>query len=372
MDPDRLAFLALHFIPGIGTALLKQLIGYCGSATEVLRQTRSSLLKIPGIGEATTKAIRSGAGMKDAERELKHAEKEGVQLLFYTDASYPQRLRPIDDAPTLLYVKGNINLNQSRTVGIVGTRKATHYGRACVEELLEGLMPHRVVIVSGLAYGIDIHAHKEALRHGMATVGVLGSGLDVIYPGAHRDTANRMTNQGALITENHFGAQPDAHHFPERNRIIAGLCDALVVVEASDKGGALITAEIANSYNRDVFAIPGNLHSQYSTGCNRLIKTHKANLLTSVADLEYIMNWRQDELAQANQLALELGDLADEERQLLTLLREKRRSLSIDELGYLCPWPQGQLSALLLSLEFKNRVISLPGKLYTLRGKGNS
>lgn len=365
MDPERTCFLALHFIPGIGDILLKQLISYCGSAQQVFQQSRQKLLKIPGIGDITAEAIRNGKPLHLAEHELRKAEKDQVQILFYTDSAYPHRLKTMEDAPSVLYVKGNTNLNALRTIGIVGTRKATPYGKACVEELIKDLVPHQPLVISGLAYGIDIHAHKEALKHGLSTAAVLGSGLDVIYPAVHTDTAQRLVNQGALVTENPFGSKPDAHNFPQRNRIIAGLCDAIIVVEAGEKGGALITAELANSYNRDVFAVPGNIHSPCSAGCNRLIKTHKANLLTSVRDLEYIMNWSQEQLAEATQLALDLDELGEEERRVLTILRDKNRSLSLDELGFITGHGPGVLSALLLGLEFKNRIRALPGKMFT-------
>ena len=367
MDQERLAFLALYFVPGIGPVLIKQLISYCGSATEVLRQAKHKLLRIPGIGEATAEAIRTGISMRLAEQAAARAERDHVHILFFTDAAYPIRLTSIEDAPVVLFVQGTVNFNHARTVGIVGTRKATGYGKGCVEELVKELVPHQPHIISGLAYGIDIHAHKEALRQGLQTLAVLGSGLDIIYPAPHKETASRIVNQGALVTENPFGTGPDAHNFPQRNRIIAGLCDALIVVEASDRGGALITAEIANSYNRDVFAIPGNLHQPWSVGCNQLIKTHKANLLTSVRDLEYIMNWTKEQLEQAAQLSLELEDLDDEERHILGLLKDKKRTLSIDELSFIAQVPQGKLASVLLSLEFKSRVMSLPGKRYSLK-----
>lgn len=367
MDQERLYFLALHFVPGVGDILIKQLISYCGSATEVFHQSRRKLLRIPGIGEVTTEAIVNGKSLREAEAEWQLAQKHQVEILFFTDAAYPTRLKTLEDAPSMLYVKGNINLNHPRTVGIVGTRKATPYGRVCVEELVQGLIPHQVHVISGLAYGIDIHAHKEALNHGLSTLAVLGSGIDIIYPSAHRETAGRLINQGALVTENHFGTQPDAHNFPQRNRIIAGLCDALVVVEAGEKGGALITADIANSYNRDVFAVPGNINSPYSLGCNKLIKTNRAHLLTSAKDVEYIMNWGPEQTRRDAQLTLELQDLPEEERSLLTLMRDKKRNLSIDELAGLLDLPQGQLASLLLSLEFKNRIVSLPGKRYMTR-----
>src|SRR6185295_17331439 len=291
MDSERLSFLALHLVPGIGDRLIKQLVSYCGSAENVFKTPKGKLLRIPGIGGVTAEAIRTENTLHEAEQELKKAEKEDVEILFYTDKKFPSRLKAIEDSPSLLYVKGNTNLNQAKIVAIVGTRQATAYGRGMVDRIVEGLVPHQALIISGLAYGIDIQAHKQALRQNLSTVGILGSGMDVIYPAAHKETARKMLDYGGLITENRFGTQPDAHHFPARNRIIAGLCDALIIVEAAEKGGALITAEIANSYNKDVFAVPGNIGQTFSEGCNKLIKINKAHLLASSKDVEYIMNW---------------------------------------------------------------------------------
>lgn len=367
MDQERIYLLALHFIPGLGDFLIKQLISYCGSAEEVFKQNKRHLLKIPGVGEMTTESIHKANCFSAAEAEFRRAEKDGIQILFFTDKSYPLRLKNIEDSPSLLYVKGNTNLNHPRTIGIVGTRNCTAYGRETVERLVHDAVPYSVLVVSGLAYGIDILAHREALKHGLPTLAVLGSGLDVIYPSAHLETANKIVNQGALITENHFGTKPDAHHFPERNRIIAGLSDALVVVEAAEKGGALITAEIANSYNKDVFAIPGNLDRVFSTGCNKLIKINKASLLTSAKDLEYIMNWGVGNQQGSTQLALDLSNLEPDEQTILRVLREKKRPTSMDELCSLTGIQQGLLSSVLLSLEFKNIIVSLPGKLYRER-----
>src|SRR5690606_16227964 len=211
--------------------------------------------------------------------------------IFYTDKNYPTRLKQINDAPSLLYVKGNVDFENQKMVAIVGTRKATEYGKRCVEDLVAELVPHRATIVSGLAYGIDIHAHKQAVKNDLPTFGVMGSGMDIIYPSAHKETAKKMFANGGLITEHPFGTKPDAHNFPARNRIVAALSDAVIIVEAAAKGGALITADIANSYNKDVFAMPGNLRQSHSAGCNNLIKSNRAHLLTSVKDLEYIMNW---------------------------------------------------------------------------------
>ncbi|HCM77049.1 MAG TPA: DNA-protecting protein DprA, partial [Cytophagales bacterium] len=297
----------------------------------------------------------------------KKAEKADTRILFYLDADYPQRLKQFDDSPTLLYVKGSVNLNASKTVGIVGTRQATSYGKEMVEKLITELVPHQPLIISGLAYGIDIQAHKLALQKNLSTLGVMGSGMDVIYPSVHKDTAMKMLEHGGLVTENPFGTKPDAHNFPARNRIIAGLSDALIVVEAAEKGGALITAEIANNYNKDVFAIPGAVGQTYSAGCNKLIKVNKAHLLTGIKDIEYIMNWNPSEpitTQGVSQLDLNLFD--PDELVVINMLREKKNAMVIDELSRKTSLSPSVLASLLLNLEFKNIVRSLPGKLYKL------
>lgn len=367
MSQERIALLALHFVPGIGDFLVKQLVSYCGSATSVFKMTKGKLLKIPGIGEASATALKNNQPFKEAEAELRRAEKENVQILFYLDQGFPQRLKQFDDCPSLLYLKGNADLNAKNTVAIVGTRQATAYGREVVETLVEGLIPYQPLVISGLAYGIDIHAHKQALKNNLSTLGVMGSGIDIIYPAAHRETALKMLDCGGLVTENHFGTKPDAHNFPARNRIIAALADALVVVEAAERGGALITAEIANNYNKDVFAVPGAIGQTFSEGCNKLIKINKAHLITGVEDIAYIMNWSADKPATetpGEQLNLALYDT--EEQNVMMLLKEKNGPMAIDELSRKSSLSPSTLASLLLNLEFKNAVRSMPGKLYKL------
>jgi DNA processing protein len=366
MDQERLSFLALHFTPGIGDFLLKQVVSYCGSAEQVFKTPKGKLLKIPGVGEVSAEAIKHGDTFKEAEKELKKAEREEVEIILYTDKKYPLRLKSIEDAPALLYYKGNQNLNVPKAVGIVGTRQATEYGEEMVERICQELAPHHPLIISGLAYGIDIAAHKAALKNNLPTIGVMGSGMDVIYPTAHKETAKKMQNLGALITENRFGTKPDAHNFPARNRIIAGMCDALIVVEAAEKGGALITADIANSYNKDVFAVPGNLIQSYSEGCNKLIKTNRANLYASVKDLEYIMNWSAETTAVA-QPVLDLSAFDADEQKVIHILKERNAPVMIDELSFKSSLSPSHLASLLLTLEFKNVVKSLPGKMFALR-----
>ncbi len=368
MDQERLSFLALHFTPGIGDHLVKQLISYCGSAEEVFKIPKGKLLKIPGIGNVSAEAIHSGNTFHQAETEFKKAEKNDVEILFYTDKKYPSRLKSIEDSPSLLYFKGNTNLNTAKTIGIVGTRQATQYGKEMVDKLVEQLVPHAPLIISGLAYGIDIQAHKQAIKNNLPTIGVLGSGIDIIYPAAHKETAKKMSDHGGLLTENSFGAKPDAHNFPARNRIIAGMCDALIVVEAAEKGGALITAEIANSYNKDVFAFPGSIGQTYSDGCNKLIKTNKANLLTSIKDIEYIMNWSVESDSSKNETSrhLDLSQFEPDEQKVISILREKNAPIMIDELSWKSELSPSLLASLLLALEFKNVVQSLPGKQFKL------
>lgn len=365
MDQRRLSLLALHFIPGLGDYLIRQLISYCGSAEKVFKTPKGKLRKVPGIGEITAESIRLGKPFALAEKELRRAEKENARLIFFTDDNYPSRLRQVNDAPSLIYLKGNVDLENPKAVGIVGTRQATAYGKKCVEELVQALVAHQTLIVSGLAYGIDIHAHKQALRNHLPTVGVMGSGLDVIYPGAHIDTARKMMDHGGLITEHPFGTQPDAHNFPARNRIVAALSDAVVIVEAAERGGALITAEIANSYNKDVFAFPGNIGQSHSSGCNNLIKSNKAHLITGIKDLEYIMNWGLDSKPSKKEV-FSFEHYSLEECTVLRILLENNNQIMIDELSWKSNLPVSQLASVLLGLEFKGTISSLPGKMYKL------
>jgi DNA processing protein len=367
MDQSRLSLLALHFIPGIGDRTMRQLISYSGSAERIFKMPRGKLLNIPGIGAVTAESIIKGKPFAVAEQEIKRAETADVKLVFFTDKDYPSRLKALSDAPSLLYCKGNLDLECAKTVGIIGTRQATKYGRELVEQLVQDLKPHAPLIVSGLAYGIDIHAHKHAVKQGLPTVGVMGSGIDVIYPAAHREVVHKMLDLGGLVTENPFGTQPDAHNFPARNRIIAGLSDALIVVEAAERGGALITANIANSYNKDVFACPGNVGLSHSEGCNNLIKSNKASLLTSVKDLEYMMNWSvEDNMAAKPKAAMSVEGFEGNEQLVIQALAGCNGQLSLDELVWRLNLSIGQLASTLLGLELKGAVKSMPGKVYKL------
>ncbi|MEN7548676.1 DNA-processing protein DprA [Rapidithrix thailandica] len=357
--------MALGMVPGIGNKLFKSLISYCESAEQVFKAPHSFLKKVPGVGERLVAEIAKKATFALAEKELEKAAKLNIQLLFYMDEQYPFRLKQIYDAPSLLYFKGKTDLNTIKTIGIVGTRQASGYGFQMTNELVRELRRYsNILMVSGLAYGIDIHAHKACLDYQIPTVGVMANGVDSVYPYVHKEIAQRMLETGGLLSENRIGSLPDAPKFPERNRVIAGMCDAIIVVEAAKKGGALITAELANSYNREVFAVPGNLTQPYSLGCNYLIKTHKAHLIQSVDDLDYIMNWDLD--AKPPELLVPVH-LSEKEKTIIQCLKEKE--LLIDELSFKTQIPMNKLASLLLTMEFEGYVQALPGKKFALGKK---
>ncbi|HLO61323.1 MAG TPA: DNA-processing protein DprA, partial [Bacteroidales bacterium] len=289
-----------------------------------------------------------------------------IDTLFYLDENYPERLRHCEDAPVILYVKGKTDLNRSKIVSIIGTRNPTDYGKNMTRELVEkiaGSYPE-ILIVSGLAYGIDICAHKAALKNNLETVGVLGHGLSVLYPSSHREVARQMIDKGALITEFRHDEKPESPNFVKRNRIIAGLADATIVMESGEQGGALITADIANSYNRDVLAFPGRVNDRYSVGCNRLIKTNRAVLMEGLEDLEYLMGWQKSKPGEPLQKEL-FVELNPEETQLIELIRSDSNA-TIDMLAIRSDLPVSKVSALLLNLEFKGMIRCLPGKVYQM------
>ncbi|MES2807806.1 MAG: DNA-processing protein DprA, partial [Bacteroidota bacterium] len=285
--------IALTYLNKIGAGVAKVMVSYLGSAEAVFEASPAKLLTVPGIGDKRSKDLNLQEALEKAAIELKFVEKNNIDVLFYIDPRYPKRLKNCVDSPLLLYSKGNANYNNQKVISIVGTRNATDYGRQLCEELIAEIKQYDVLVASGLAHGIDVIAHKECLKHNVATVGVFGHGLDMIYPAANRTTAHKMLENGGWLTEYPSGTIANRENFPQRNRIVAGMADATIVVEASIKGGALITAEIANSYNRDVYAFPGRLGDTYSEGCNFLIRNNKAGLLTCVADLAYHLGWEK-------------------------------------------------------------------------------
>jgi DNA processing protein len=355
---------ALSFVKNLGPVAAKSLMAYLGGAEEVFKASPAKMSTIPGIGEKRASQWNFDEALKLAEKELEFADKQGIELIFYTDGRYPKRLKNCADSPILLYAKGNMELNMPKVISIVGTRNATDYGKQLCKQLIEELQQYNVLIVSGLALGIDVAAHKECLKLNMPTVGVLGHGLDRLYPSLNRGTADKMLANGGLLTEYPSGTMPDRENFPQRNRVVAGMADATVVIEASLKGGALITAEIANSYNRDVFAFPGRLDDVYSEGCNFLIRNNKASLLTCVADLAYSLGWEKaDNAKPVEQFSLPL-DLTNDERLIFDILQQNRTPLAIDELTIKANMPMSSLAMNLLNMEMQGYIRSLPGKTY--------
>lgn len=361
---DLLYKIAVTKIPKAGPVLVRQIIAWCGGIKEVFETPKKDLLKIPGIGKSMAEHILNKSALEKAEIELEFIEKNEIQTLFYLDKNFPQRLIHFNDAPLMLYYKGNMDLNHPRTVGIVGTRKPSEHGKIICQELVEGLKDYNVSIISGLAYGIDVTAHRKCLEVGIPTVGCLGHGLHMIYPAAHKKTAKEMVLNGGLLTEFTSDEKPDSPHFPMRNRIIAGLSDALIVVETARKGGSMISAHMANSYNKDVFAVPGRLKDPSSQGCNLLIKSHKAQLIESAEDIAYIMRWEKGEIPKMQQKEL-FVDLNPFEKKVIEHL-ENKDSESVDALSYITGFTQSELAGILLNLEFKGMIKSLPGKRYML------
>lgn len=357
--------IALNKIPSVGPVLAKLLMSYCGGAQGVFAEKKSQLLRIPHIGDKIAAHILAADPETLAQTELHFIEKNNIVVLSYRDEGYPQRLLEYDDAPLLLYYKGKADLNAARTIAIIGTRKPSEYGKTQTEKLIHDLKVFNPLIVSGLAYGIDTKAHQVALTEDLATVGVLGHGLDRLYPAQNKRLARDMLNsQGGLLTEFTSGTKPDAVNFPMRNRIIAALSDVIVVMESAQSGGSIITAELANSYHKDVFAFPGKITDTYSQGCNKLIKQHKASLIESATDIAYIMRWDTGKTEQTIQPKLFL-DLQPEEQLIYDYLKEKTEE-QFDNLHASIDLSIGQLSSLLLTMEFSGIVKSLPGKRYML------
>ncbi len=361
---DQLLYhIALSQIPGIGCVNAKNLIAYLGSAAAIFHAKESHFRKVPGIGPVLAKSIVENRDLDRAKRELEFIARYKITALSYLDDDYPKRLKNCMDAPLVLFSKGNIDWNVSRCVAIVGTRNATDYGKQICDTMVKQMAERgNYTVVSGLAYGIDSAAHKACLNYGLPTWGVLGHGLDRIYPPLHKPMAEKMLGNGGLISD--FSSKTDIgrQNFLRRNRIIAGLADAIVIVESADKGGALFTAEVANSYNRDVFAFPGRSIDEYSRGCNELIRQNKAGLIQSLDDLENLMGWQQKELAARKIQKQLFVSLNEEEQRVLDALTTD--PIYIDQLCQLLRMPLGRVSALLLALEFHGLVMSLPGKTY--------
>ena len=366
MNESLVYKIALSMISGIGGVLARNLIAYTGSVEGIFSEPAKTLTKIPGIGEVNAKRIKENGILARAEKEIEFITKKNINVLFYTDKEYPRRLKTCADAPILLYAKGNMNLDEQRVISVVGTRNATDYGKHVCDELIMKIAErkYQALIISGLAYGIDIHAHKAALKYNLPTVAVVAHGFDKIYPALHKEIALKMLDNGGLVTDFPSETKIDPSNFLRRNRIIAGLADATIIVESAQKGGALVTADIASSYNRDVFAFPGRAGDNFSKGCNQLIRNNGANLIEGIDDLEFFMGWETKSEKKAIQPKLFIDLLPDEEK-VVNLLRENGE-LFIDQISSELSLPVSRVSALLLNMEFKNILAALPGKMYRL------
>ena len=355
--------MALTLIPGIGDVNAKKLIAYCGGAEAVFEEKRKNLLNIPGIGERTVESIVSQNVLQRAERELNFADRNGIRILYYLNSDYPRRLQHCYDSPVIIYCKGYTDLNVEKIVGVVGTRNVTDYGKTLTEKLIQDLVDDDVLVVSGLAYGVDTCAHKAALKNNLTTAAVLAHGFQTIYPSANASLSRKMIESGGcLLTEHISGTEPDKENFPKRNRIVSGMIDCLVVVESAAKGGALITAEIANNYDREVFAFPGRIGDTYSEGCNKIIKTNKANLLTNVDDLRYIMRWNDDRKIQPKQMRM-FREFNQEEQKVMDVFGDDN-IVYLDKIITDTMLSPTKIASVLLSLEFDGILAALPGKRY--------
>jgi len=367
MNSELIYQLALTDVPNIGCVHAKILAQEFGSAEKVFKAKQQLLEKIEGIGEVRAKAIKAFHDFSKAEEEIKFIEKYKIKPLFLTDKDYPKRLLNCYDSPTLLFYKGEADLNVSKVLAIIGTRNHTEYGKQQTEKLVKELSSQNVLVVSGMAFGIDAIAHKTSIKNDLATVGVLGHGLDQIYPPEHSNLAKDMLKHGGgLLTEFRSNTKPDKHNFPTRNRIVAGMSDATVVIETGEKGGSMITAELANGYNKDVFAMPGRVNDNKSAGCNFLIRNNKAMLLTDAEELIEVMGWEEKSQKSKVKSQKELFiELTRDERIIVDILNEKE-TVHIDELNIKSGLSSSSIAAAILNLELQGVVGSLPGKLYKL------
>jgi DNA processing protein len=367
-DPQLPYKIGISLIPGIGSSNARKLIAYLGSVEAVFSEKKRTLQKIPGIGEVLARVISgSEKVLERAYTEIGFIQRKGIHPFFYFDKTYPARLKECPDAPLMLYTKGPSDLNGNRMISIVGTRRPSSYGMAYCEKLVTELHEngYNIGIVSGLAYGIDITAHKAALQNGLPTFAVLGHGLDRIYPPIHRETACRIAETGSMVSEFLSETVPDRQNFVKRNRIIAGLSDATIVIESGLKGGSLITAGMANGYNREVFALPGRVNDPCSAGCNWLIKTNNAALIENLSDLEFYMGWDKPVIGSIPQQQRLFSNLTEEEQLVIALLREYGQ-LELDLIAMKTRLPVSRISGMLLSLEFSGYVRAMPGKVFTL------
>lgn len=364
---DLFYLLALQKVEGVGDIIAKKLLAHCGNAEEVFKTKPSKLAAIDGIGTYLLRNLKSKSIFRQAESELEFIQSNPINCTYFLDGNYPEKLRHCVDGPVLLFTSGNISLENRKIISIVGTRQITSYGIDCCKNLIADLAPLNPIIVSGFAFGVDIIAHQAAMEHGLQTIGVLAHGLNQVYPKAHKRYVSRMEQHGGFMTEFWSSSNPERENFVKRNRIVAGISEATVVIESADKGGSLITANMANDYNREVFAVPGRISDKYSQGCNNLIKSQRANLLTGAADLIYLLNWDLETESSPNaakpiqkQLFVSLDQT---EQQVYAFLQQNGKEL-LDTIALQCEIPIHQLAGILLNMELKSVIRPLPGKLF--------
>ena len=368
IENDIIAILALQHVPKIGATTAKKLIAHCGSAEAVFKEKKTNLLKIDGIGTITIEGLYDSVHFKEAEKELRFIKDNAIDFSYFENEDYPERLKQCIDSPIVLFSSGNFNLKSKLIISIVGARKITTNGIAFCEKLVEALVPYNPVVISGFAYGTDITAHKAAMKYNLQTIGCLAHGLNQIYPKVHKKYMKDVEKHGGFFTDFWSTDAFDRKNFLKRNRIIAGLSEATVVIESAEKGGSLVTADIANSYNRDVFAVPGRPTDMQSVGCNNLIKSNQAHLLSNPLDIPYLLNWElpssEKKATKTVQKQLFLT-LTDDEKQIYNYLKENNKA-QLDIIALNCNLPTYKIASLLLNMELKGIIIPLPGKLFEL------
>jgi DNA processing protein len=359
--------LALLQVEGVGEILAKKLIQKCGSAEAVFSTKKSQLQKIDGIGVILAKNLQDKTVFTKAAAELAFMERENIGATCFHDPNYPEKLKHCIDSPVVLFQTGTISYENRKMISIVGTRQITTYGIEFTKKLIEDLAPLNPIIVSGFAYGVDIYAHQAAMNCGLQTIGVLAHGFDQIYPKVHKKYMAQMEQNGGFLTEFWSGTNPDRENFIKRNRIVAGISEATIVIESAERGGSLVTANLANDYNREVFAVPGRITDKYSKGCNNLIKTQRANLLTSAADLVYMLNWNINANdATKNTIQKQLFIDLEPDEQLIFDYLQKSNSEVMDIIALECNLPIYKISSILLNMELKGIIRPLPGKIFEL------
>lgn len=364
-DYELLYALALQNTPKIGDIIAKKLIAKCGSPEAVMKEKRENLLKIDGIGTVTLSGFNTNYQLKEAEKELLFIKQNNIKVSYFEDSHYPEKLKHCIDGPIVLFETGTINLKQRHIISIVGARKITTHGIAFCKSLVDTLAPYNPVIISGFAYGADITAHKAALEHKLQTVACLAHGFNRIYPEAHKKYVSQVDANGGFFSEFWSSAEFDRKHFLRRNRIIAGVSEATIVIESAEKGGSLVTADIANSYHRDVFAVPGRTTDTQSVGCNNLIKHQKAHILTNPIDVPYILNWEQE---SANKPVIQkqlFVELDDNEKVIYNYLKTNDKQ-ALDLIAINCNMPIFKIAGILLNMELKGVIRPLPGKLFEI------